>query len=383
MKRASIICGIATSVLASLIGFNVASAAEPIKVGGLFALSGSYAVVGIDQKNTGQYVFDKINAAGGINGRKINFIQADTEGDPTKALLATKRLAEQENVSVIVGPVKTDEGMAIKPYLDSAKVPTVMHCASDIIVDKPPSHWVFKTPPRSSHIVQLLLSYMKDHNLKNIALIYVQNGFGKDALQIVENLAPKYSLNIVGIESFGEKDLDMKPQLLNIRSKKPDALLVWTIGPSGSIVTKNMRELDYNVSHFQGHGSATYEFIKIAGPAAEGVMIGAQKIFVGDDLANSDPQKPVIAEFVRGYTKAYSEPGAMAACGADAANIIVEALKKAGDNRAAIRDSIESTKNLVGLNGIYNMSPSDHNGLSPNNLVIIKVHNGKFALVKN
>jgi len=383
MYRSNIIWRIAFLVFGLLVLIDGAIAAEPIKVGGMFALSGSYAQVGIGQKNTGLYVIDEVNAGGGIKGRKINFIQADTEGDPTKALVAAKRLIEQEKVSVIIGPVRTDEGMAIKPYIDSAKVPTVMHCASDIIVDTPPAYWVFKTPPRSSHVVQRLFIYMKAHGLKNLGFLYAQTGFGKDALRLVQKFAPEYGINIVGIESFGDGDVDMKPQLLNLRGKDPQAILIWTVGPSGSIVAKNMRELDYRVPQFQGHGSATLDFIKIAGPAAEGTMIVAQKILIGDDLPDSDPQKRPIIKFLHDYTKKYAVPGVMESCGADASHIVVEALKKAGDNPAAIRDAIENTRGFIGLNGTYNMSPSDHNGLSYKDLVLIKVQGGRYRLVKD
>jgi branched-chain amino acid transport system substrate-binding protein len=188
-------------------------------------------------------------------------------------------------------------------------------------------------------------------------------------------------LEILGIESFGGKDVDMKPQLVNLRSKKPQAILCWTIGPAGPIVAKNMQELDFNIPLFQCHGEANYQFIEIAGPAAEGVMMPATKIYVTDELPDSDPQKAFISEFVVGYTKAFKEPGVMVSYGADAAYIVVEALKKAGDNPAAIRDAIEKTHGYVGLSGIYNMSPTDHNGLSLNDVVLIKVQDGKFRLV--
>ena len=129
-------------VVGLLLMTQAGMAAEPIRVGGMFALSGAHAHIGIDQKNSCQFVFDKVNASGGINGRAVEFIQADTEGDPTKGLLAAKRLVEQDKVCVIIGPVSTSVGMAIKPYIDSARVPAFMHCGSDVIVDKPPTHWV-------------------------------------------------------------------------------------------------------------------------------------------------------------------------------------------------------------------------------------------------
>ena len=383
MKRFIRILVAVVSVAGLVVLSNASIAAEPIKVGGMFALSGPWAHIGIDQKNSCQFVFDKVNAAGGINGRKIDFIQADTEGDPTKGLLAAKRLVEQEKVCVIIGPVRTGVGMVIKPYLDSVKVPAFMHCGSDVIVDKPPTHWAFKSPYRASHAMGRVFAYMKDHGLKNIGFMHIQGGFGKDGLKNAEKLAPEYGLNIVGIESFGGKDVDMKPQLVNLRSKNPQAVLCWTIGPAGPIVAKNMQELDFKVPLFQCHGEANYEFIRIAGSAAEGVMMPATKIYVADELDSSDPQKALIAQFVPEYTKAYKEPGVMVSYGADAAYIVVEALKKAGDNSSAIRDAIEQTKGYVGLSGVYNMSPSDHNGLSLDDVVLIEVQDGKFRLVKD
>ncbi len=375
---ASICCA---AGLVTLCGAGMA--AEPIKVGGMFALSGPNAHIGIDQRDSCQFVFDKVNAAGGISGRKIDFVQADTEGDPTKGLLAAKRLIEQEKVCVIIGPVKTGVGMAIKGYLDSAKIPAFMHCGSDVIVDAPPTHWVFKSPYRASHAMGRVFAYMKDHGLKKIGFMYMQDGFGQDGLANAEKLAPEYGLHMVGVESFDGKDVDMKPQLVNLRGKDPQAILCWTIGPAGPIVAKNMQELDYKVPLFQCHGEANYQFVNIAGSAAEGVMMPATKIYVADELPDSDPQKGPIAEFVREYTKAYKEPGVMVSYGADAAYIVVEALKKAGDNPARIRDAIENTRGYVGLSGIYNMSPTDHNGLSLDDVVLIRVQNGKFQLVQD
>ena len=226
-----------------------------------------------------------------------------------------------------------------------------------------------------------VFAYMKKHGLKNIGFMYIQAGFGKDGLNNAEKLAPEYGLNLVGVESFGGKDVDMKPQLVNLRGKNPQAILCWTIGPAGPMVAKNMQELDFKVPLFQCHGEANFQFIEMAGSAAEGVMMPATKIYVADELLDSDPQKALISEFVREYTKAYKEPGVMVSYGADAAYIVVEALKKGGDDPAAIRDAIEQTKGHVGLSGIYNMSATDHNGLSLDDVVLIKVEGGKFRLV--
>jgi len=106
------------------------------------------------------------------------------------------------------------------------------------------------------------------------------------------------------------------------------------------------------------------------------------KIYVGEELEDADVQKKKILKFVEEYTPLYGPPGVMVSYGADAAYIIVEALKKAGDDREKIRDAIENTRGFVGLSGIYNMSSHDHNGLDIKDVVMVKVKSGRFRLVK-
>ena len=213
--------------------------------------------------------------------------------------------------------------------------------------------------------------------------MHVQGGFGQDGLKNVQKLAPEYGIEIVGIESFGGRDVDMKPQLLNLRAKNPQAILAWTVGPTAAIVARNIKELDYKVPFFQSHGSGTLRFLKIAGSAAEGNMMVSGKLHVVDDLPDSDPLKSNIKEFVREFTKAYKAPDIMAGIGVDLANIVVEALRKAGDNRSAIRDAIENTRGLVGVTGIYNLSPTDHCGITGDDLTLVKVQDGRFRRVKD
>jgi len=356
--------------------------AEPIRVGGLFALSGPAAHIGIAQRDSCKFVFDEVNKDGGINGRMIKFIEADTEGDPTKTLMKTKWLVEEQKVSVIVGPVRTGNGMAIKPYIDKAKVPTFMHCGSDVIIMKPPVHWVFKSPYKTTAALGKVFEYCKKKGLKKVAFMYASDGFGKDGVKHAGKLAPEFGLEIVAKEAFAPKDVDMTAQLTRVKATDAEAIVCWTIGPAGGIVAKNRRQLGMEQPLFQCHGQADPIFIKVAGDAAEGVMMPSTKIYVGKELKRSDPQRKKILQFVKAYTPAYGAPGVMVSYGADAAYIVVEALEKAGDDRAKIRDVIENTRGYVGLSGIYNMSPQDHNGLTIKDVVLVKVKKGKFRLVK-
>ncbi len=382
MKRLFKILTVLLLGMAWLLVANSGMTAEPIKVGGLFALSGPAAHIGVAQKNSCRLVFDEVNAAGGINGRMIEFIEADTEGDPTKTLMKTKWLVEEQKVSVIVGPTRTGSGMAIKPYIDKAEVPIFMHAGSDVIIMTPPVHWVFKSPYKTSAALGKVFEYCKREGLTNIAFIYASDGFGKDGLTNAKKLAPEFDLNMVAEEAFAPKDVDMTAQLTKIKATDAQAIVCWTIGPAGGIVAKNRNQLAMKQPLFQCHGQAEPIFIKVAGDAAEGVMMPATKIYVGEELDTSDPQREKILQFVAAFTPKYGPPGVMVSYGADAAYIMVEVLKKAGDDRAKIRDGIENTRGYVGLSGIYNMSPEDHNGLTIKDVVMLRVEEGRFRLVK-
>ncbi len=378
MKKLLLILGIILCFAGSLFAGGV------IKVGGLFALTGPAAHIGIAQKNACKLIFEEANAHGGINGKKIELIEVDTQMNPTKALLGAKKLVEQDKVCVIIGPTTTGSGMAVKPYVNKMHVPTFMHAGSDIIIDKPPVKYVFKSPYRSSVALGKIFQYMKKHGLKTYAFLYSADGFGRDGYKVAKKLSPKYGVKMVAAESFHRKDVDMTTQLVKVKDKNPDAIIAWTIGPAGGIIAKNKKRLGMKQPLFQCHGQCDPIFLKVAGDAAEGVLMPATKIYVADQLPNSDPQKKKILHFVKIFKEKYGYyPGTMVAYGVDAAYLVLEALKHVGCDREKIRDYLENkTYGYVGISGIYKITPKDHNGLGLNDVVMVQVVNGKWKLVK-
>jgi len=360
-------------------------AGSVIKVGGLFALTGPAAHIGIAQRDACKLVFDDVNAKGGINGKMIELIQYDTQTDPTKALMNTKKLIEKDNVCVIIGPTTTGSGMAIKPYINKMKVPTFMHAGSDVIIAKPPVKYVFKSPYRSSVALGKIFEYMKKHGYKTYAFLYAADGFGRDGFKVAKKIQDKYGVKMIASESFGRKDVDMTPQLVKVKDKNPDVIICWTIGPAGGIVAKNKKRLGMKQPLFQCHGQCDPIFLKVAGDAAEGVMMPATKVYVANQLPDSDPQKQKILNFVNMFKKKFGHPpGTMVAYGVDAAYIVIDALKriKGVCDREKLRDAIENTRGYIGISGIYNITPEDHNGLDINDVVLVKVVDGKWQLVK-
>ena len=150
------------------------------------------------------------------------------------------------------------------------------------------------------------------------------------------------------------------------------------------VVTKNYKQLGMTLPLYQSHGVASGEFLKLAGPAAEGVRLPSPAQLIPGKLADTDPQKPVVAAYDLAYKAAYKEDSSsFGGYAYDALMIAVDAIKRAGStDKAKVRDAIESTKAYVGSSGITNMSATDHMGLDLSSFRLLEVKNGDWVIAK-
>lgn len=361
---------------------------DNIKIGAFFDQSGRAAFIGTPTKLVAEMVVGKINAEGGINGKMLELVVADTEAKPSKATSIAKKFIYKEQVKAIIGPTLTDTGMAVKKVIHKGEVPIFMTVGGDPVImggDRfGPFDWVFKSPQRSSIAVERMFIYLKQKGLTKVALLTAADGFGKDGARWMKKLAPKYGIDIVIEESFGTRDSDMTAQLTNAKNAKPQALIAWTVGPAGSILAKNKAQLGIDLPLFQCHGLPDPKYIELAGKASEGDRMPATKLMVVNELPDNDPQKPVIKEFIRLYKeKGYDKQfpiNTHSGYAWDAITIVANAMKNVGTDPAKLRAEIESTKGYIGVSGIYNITPADHNGLDLSSMVMVQVKNGKFVM---
>ncbi len=389
MYRSIVLAAIAVFLFCS--GSAVVRASEPVKIGAFFALSGPASSIGTPTKLVAQMVVDKINKEGGIKGNPLELVVGDTESDPTKALMEAKRLIEKGKAAALIGPTRTDEGMAVKPYIeDSAHIPIVMTIGGDPVIAGGkfgPFTWTFKTPQRTSIAAKKTFDYIRSQKLTKIALLTATDGFGKDGLTWLEQLAPEYGLDIVAREAFSVSDTDMTPQILKIKSSGAQALVCWTIGPAGARVAKNVKQLGLAIPLIQCHGQPDPKYIELAGDAAEGSIMPSTKLMVVDQLPDTDPQKAVIMEFIKLYNDVYHFDrqypiNTHSGYAWDAIYLVANAMRQAGTDPEQLRNAIEHTKGYVGVSGIFNLTPEDHNGLGTDSLVMVKVEKGKWVLLK-
>ncbi|MHB9130567.1 MAG: ABC transporter substrate-binding protein [Armatimonadota bacterium] len=359
-----------------------AMAAPDIKIGGLFDLTGKAQNIGAPTKNVAQMVVNRINKSGGVNGRKIVLVVADTQSEPSQAVIALKRLIEKEKVVAIIGPTTTGAAMACLKTIEEAKIPMVACVGGDAPVE-PTRKWVFKTPQKTSTAVERLFTYLKAHRLTSVALLGASDKFGQEGEAVLKKLAPKYGITIVKQESFDPNDADMTVQLTKVAAAKPKAIIVWTIGPAGAIIAKNAAQAKIGIPVFQCHGQPDAYYLKLAGAAANGTMMPSTKLMTASQLPMNDKQRNEVLEFVKAYqANKLGELGTHSGYAWDAIQIVCNALKKAGTDPEKLRAAIENTKGYVGVSGIYTMSADDHCGLNVSSLVMVKVVNGKWALIK-
>lgn len=364
---------------------------EPIKIGAFFALSGPAAPIGTPTKLVAEMVVDKINKSGGINGRPLELIVGDTEGDPTKALMVAKRLVEKDKVIALLGPTRTGTGMAVKPYIEEkALIPVMMTIGGDPVIAGGkfgPYRWTFKTPQRTSVAVRKIYEYLKSQNIQKVGILTASDAFGKDGSEWLQKLAPEYGLEITAEEAFAPTDADMTTQLVKLRDGKPQAIICWTIGPAGARVAKNVKQLGISTPLVQCHGQPDPQYIELAGDAAEGTIMPSTKLMIFEQLPDSDPQKAVIQDFVNLYKDAYHYDqqypiNTHSGYAWDAVFLLANAMREVGPNAEPLREAIENTKGYVGVSGVYNLTPEDHNGLGTDSMVMVKIQNGKWVLLQ-
>jgi branched-chain amino acid transport system substrate-binding protein len=301
--------------------------------------------------------------------------------------MIAKKFIESDKVVAIIGPTRTDTGMAAKPIVEQMKVPTFMCVGGDPVITVPPFKWTFKSPQRTSVAVKKTYEYMKKKGVQKIAIITSADGFGRDGKNWLEKLAPDFGLKIIASESFQATDNDMTAQLVKIKAASPEAIICWTIGKAGSIVAKNVKQLAIKVPLYQCHGLPDPIYIKLAGDASEGNIMPSTKLMVAASLSDSDPQKKVIQGFIHLYRDVYHYDrqfpiNTHSGYAWDAIYIVANAMKKAGTDNEKLREAIESTHGYVGISGIYNLTPEDHNGLGVDSMVMVQISGGQWKMLK-
>ena len=386
MRTKLILAGLALALAGLMVVLTGCPApqSEAYVVGGIFSITGPASYLGEPERNSMQMVAEELNAKGGIQKHLVKPVIYDDEGDVTKARLHATKLMKGDNVLTIIGPSLTHTSMAVLEITQNAKLPLIS-CAAGAAITAPAKDrfWVFKTAQTDQMAVSRIYQYLQKQTLTQVAILTVSTGFGVAGKEQLLGQASQYGIAVVAQEVFGEKDTDMTPQLTKVRGTPAQAVICWGTGPAPALVAKNMKQLGMTLPLVQSHGAASKKFIELAGEAGEDIIMPAGKLVIYQQLPDSDPQKAVCLEYAQKYQAKFKVPeSSFGGYAYDAMRLLALVLEKAGNDRAKIREALENTKNFVGVSGIFNMSPDDHNGLSPDAFVMVKIHNGGFQLIQ-
>jgi branched-chain amino acid transport system substrate-binding protein len=381
MKRILPNCLLAAVVFMSFVAH--AQTNEPIRIGSVLSVTGPAAFLGDPELKTLQLYIERINAQGGVIGRKLELIHYDDGGDANKANNFAKRLLDADKVDLIIGGTTTGSTMAMAPLVDKAGIPFISLAGGVVVID-PVKKWVFKTPHTDRMAAQKVFADMKKRGISKVALLSETSGFGQSGRKETQSVASQYGIELVADETYGPKDADVTAQLVKIKNAPGvQAVFIFGLGQGPAVVTKNYTQLGIKVPQYQSHGVASDEYIKLAGASAEGVRLPSPALLIANSLPASDSQKAIVVDYDKVYQERYKEaPSTFGGYALDALMLAVDAIKRAGSaDPEKVRQELEQTKGFVGTTGIFNMSVTDHMGLDLSAFRMLEVKNGTWVLV--
>jgi branched-chain amino acid transport system substrate-binding protein len=349
--------------------------AQEIKVGGNYEMTGGIANFGQQTTNGIKLAFKEVNAAGGVLGKKINFIIADNKSEPSEATNAITKLITQDKVVTVLGPVSSSNVLATAQVAQDNKIPVLTATGTNpkVTVDNGKVRpYIF----RACFIDPFQGKVMSDFATKTLkaktAAIYIDNSsdYSKGLADVFEKEFTAAGGKIVAKEAFLQKDQDFKATLTKIKAQNPEVMFVPAYYEEVGKIVKQSRELGMTIPMMGTDGWDDPKLVEIAGPAA------LNNTYFSNHYSPQD-KDPNIVKFVEAYKKEYNgqEPSALAALGYDSAVMLIDALKRANSTEPGkIRDALEQTKNLQVSTGILTLN-ANHDPVK--SAVVIEMKDGK------
>ena len=366
-----------------------ASAYGDINVGVTLSATGPAASLGIPEKNTFELIGEPV-----IAGQKVHFIILDDKSDTTEAVKNTRKLISEDKVDVIIGSTVTPNSLAMRDVVAEAEVPMISMAASAQIIapNDPKTHWVFKTPQNDSLMADAIAVHMRAGGVRTMGFIGFADAYGDSWLNEMRRSAQTAGIQIVAEEKYNRNDTSVTGQVLKLLAAHPDAILIAGSGTPAATPHKDLVARGYKGRIYQTHGVANADFLRVVGADGNGAFLPAGPLLVVEQLPESNAVKKSAAEYVTRYESKYG-PGSRTTFGGHAWDAYVllqraipEALKRGQPGtqafRSALRDALENAHEVAASNGVFNMTPGDHNGMDNRARVMVKIDNGKWLLVK-
>jgi branched-chain amino acid transport system substrate-binding protein len=355
-----------------------------INVGVTVSATGPAASLGIPEKNTIALMPTT------IAGQKINYIVLDDASDTTAAVTNARKLINEHKVDVLLGSTTTPNSLAMIDVAAESQTPMISMAASARIVEPQDAkkRWVFKTPQNDIMMSLAIVSHMADGGVKSVGFIGFSDAYGEGWYQEFSKIAALKGIQIIANERYNRTDTSVTGQVLKIVAAKPDAVLIAASGTPAVLPQRALKDRGYTGKFYQTPGVATNDVRRVGGKDVEGTFLPSGPVLVAAQLPADHPLKKSSADYVARYEKA-NGAGSVSTFGGHAwdAGKLMEAavgpaLKKAKPGtvefRAALRDALETVKEVAGAHGVFNMSPTDHLDLDQRARVMVKIEGGAW-----
>ena len=357
-----------------------------VRIGLLVSATGPTAAIGVPQKNTGDILPRRIGDA------TVEYFQLEDGADSTRAVQNTRKLLLEHNVDAVIGPSTTPAALAILDIVAEGKVPLLATVGSSNVVEPLDAkrRWVFKTTQNDDLIASALIRHMKSAGVRTLGFIGFNDPYGENWHRVLVPMAGKEGIRVVANERYARTDQSVTGQSLKLIAAKPDAMFIAAVGGPAVLPQATLRDHGWKGPVYQTHAIATQDFITLGRDKVEGTVLAAGPMLVIDDIPAANPTRGVALGYIAAYERRFgSRPATFGANVWDGwlllERAIPVALKSAKPGteafRAALRDALEGSREVVGTQGVFNMSGSDHNGMDERARVVVVVRDGRFRLL--
>ena len=380
MRKFQLCAALALS-LAALLAMPAAAQTSEITIGISISTTGPAAALGVPERNALDFVPKE------IGGVPLKVIVLDDGGDPTNATTNARRFVTESRADIIIGSSTTPPTIAMSNVANEASIPHLSLAPFPVTPER--AKWSVVLPQPVPIMGKILYEHMKAHNVKTVGYIGYSDSYGDLWFNDFKTQGVPMGLTLADEERFARPDTSVTGQVLKLVAANPDAILVGASGTAAGLPQSELRARGYQGLIYQTHGAATMDFIRIAGPAAEAVIMASGPVMNPEGQAdNALTKKPGLA-LDTAYEAKYgaNTRSQFAGHAYDAfeilKRIVPAALKTAkpgtGEFREAIRQAFISEREIAASQGVYNWTEKDRSGLDDRSRILLTVKNGKYV----
>jgi branched-chain amino acid transport system substrate-binding protein len=379
--KAHYLSAAAIVVALALPGSPAMAQTSEITIGISISTTGPAAALGIPERNALEFVPKE------IAGVPLKVIVLDDGGDPTNATTNARRFVTESKADVIMGSSTTPPTIAVSNVANEAGIPHLGLSPFPITPER--AKWSVDMPQPVPIMGKVLYEHMKAHNIKTVGYIGYSDSYGDLWFNDFKNQGIPMGMTLVDEERFARPDTSVAGQVLKLVAANPDAILVGASGTAAGLPQTALRERGYKGLIYQTHGAASMDFIRIAGPAAEGVIMASGPVMSPETQPDSALTKKPGLALNTAYEAKYGPNSRSQFAGHSydsfevLKRVIPVALKTAKPGtpefREAIRQAFMSEKEIVASQGVYNWTEKDRSGLDDRSRIILTVKNGKYV----